>query len=83
MPVDQYFTVDKAHRKNIDILSVVIRPDPASKLAPQRTSTNDMKATLLVRCLADEPVLLTSREVIADCESLDPDTNIKKWDLTM
>ena len=76
--LEQYFAVEKAHRKKIDILSVVIRPDPASRLAPQKTSTNDMKAALLVRSVDDEPVLLTAREVIADCESLDPDTNINK-----
>ena len=76
--LDQYFTVEKVHRKKIDILSVVIRPDPRSKLAPQKTSTNDMKASLLVRSLDEEPVLLTAREVIADCASLDPATNINK-----
>ena len=76
--LEQYFSVVKVHRKKIDILSIVIRPDPSSKLAPQKTSTNDMKASVLVRSLDEEPVLLSAREVIADCASLDPDTNINK-----
>merc|ERR1719192_1023466 len=38
-----------------------------------------MKATVLVRSIEEEPVILNAREVIADCESLDPDTNINKF----
>ena len=76
--LDQYFAVEKVHRRKIEILSVVIKPHAHSKLAPQKTSTNDMKATVLVRSIEEEPVILNAREVIADCESLDPDTNINK-----
>ena len=77
--VEQYFALTKVHRKTIDILSLVIKPHADCKLAPQKTSTNDMKATLLVRSLDEEPVTLSAREVIADCESLDPDTNLNKY----
>ena len=76
--ISQYFTVTKTHHRRLEILSVVINPDPNSKLAPQRTSTNDMKATLLVKSVDDEPVILNAREVVADCDSLDPLMNINR-----
>jgi len=77
--INQYFAVTKTHHKRLEILSVVINPNPNSKLAPQKTSTNDMKATLLVKSVDDEPVVLNAREVLADCDSLDPLVNINSF----
>ena len=74
----QYFAVNKVHHKRLDILSVVIKPDSNSRLAPQKTQTNDMKATLLVKSVDEEPVILNAREVLADCDSLDPQLNMKQ-----
>ena len=76
--LEQYFSMIKVHHKRLEVLSAVIKPDSESKLAPQKTSTNDMKATLLVKSIDDEPVMLNAREVIADCESLDPEANLKQ-----
>ena len=76
--LEQYFSISKVHHRRLHILSVVFNPNPNSKLAPQKTQTNDMKATLLVRSNDDQPVMLNAREVVADCESLDPESNLKK-----
>ena len=76
--LEQYFAVTKTHHRRIEILSVVIKPDAASKLAPQKTSTNDMKATLLVKSVDENPVMLNAREVVAECDSMDPDHNINR-----
>ncbi len=77
--IAQYFAVTKTHHRRLEILSVVINPNPHSKLAPQKTATNDMKATLLVKSCDDEPVILNAREVLADCDSLDPLVNINNF----
>ena len=58
---------------------MVINPNQNSKLAPQKTATNDMKATLLVKSCDDEPVILNAREVLADCDLLNPLVNINNF----
>ena len=77
--IAQYFAMTKTHHRRLEILSVVINPDPHSKLAPQKTATNETKATLLVKSCDDEPVILNAREVLADSDSLDPLVNIKNF----
>ncbi len=71
--------VPQTHHKRLEILSVVIIPNQHTKHAPQKTATNDMKATLLVKSVDDEPVILNAREVLADCDSLDPLVNINSF----
>ena len=58
---------------------MVINPNQKSKLAPQKNATNDMKATLLVKSCDDEPVILNAREVLADCDLLNPLVNINNF----
>ena len=79
--LQQFFSICKTYNRRLHILSVVIKPDSNSKLAPQKTSTNDMKTTLLVRSVDDEPVNLNAREVVADCESFHPETNLSRWEI--
>lgn len=77
--LEEYFSIQKIYHSRIDILSVVFKPDHSDHLAPQKTATNDMKATLVVRSKDDTPVLLNAREVLADCHSVDPEENLLKF----
>jgi len=70
--LESVFTVTKSYFPRLDILSAVIKPFVQGRLAPQKTSTNDMKVMLVVRSKDGEAVTINSREVIADCVS--PDT---------
>lgn len=77
--LEEYFSIQKIWHPRIDILSVVFKPLPAKHLAPQKTATNDMKATLVVISKDNAPVLLNAREVLADCQSIDPNENLLKF----
>jgi len=77
--LEEYFSIQKIYHARIDILSVVFKPDHSDRLAPQKTSTNDMKATLVVRSKDDSPVLLNAREVLADCQAMDPEENLLRF----
>jgi len=77
--LEEYFSIQKVYHPRIDILSVVFKPQPSKHLAPQKTATNDMKATLVVRSKDEAPVLLNAREVLADCHSIDPEENLLKF----
>ena len=46
----------------MSILSIMFKPDSASKLAPEKTQTNDMKCELIVYC-SEGSVTLQPREV--------------------
>jgi len=76
--LEEVFSIQKVYNSRIDILSVVFKPDCQSKLAPQKTSTNDMKAVLVVKAKEEgDVVTLTSRVVLADCCSIEPKENLK------
>ena len=77
--LEHYFAISKVHHKKIEILNVVIKPEPNSQLAPQKTATNDMKVVLLVRARSQEdPAILNAREVLADCDSLEAESNLEQ-----
>ena len=67
--VQEAFAVSKSYFARLEILSVVIKPFVQGRLAPQKTSTNDMKVSLVVKSRDEMPVTLNAREVIADCVS--------------
>lgn len=73
--LETFFTVTKKYFQRLEILSLVFKPFNKNRLAPQKTSTNDMKVTLMTRSADDSPVLLNAREVIADVVSPD-ETNL-------
>eukprot|EP00092_Neocalanus_flemingeri_P003100 GFUD01003312.1.p1 GENE.GFUD01003312.1~~GFUD01003312.1.p1 ORF type:complete len:1263 (-),score=415.62 GFUD01003312.1:210-3998(-) len=77
--LEEYFSIQKTYHTKIDILSVVFKPDHSERLAPQKTATNDMKATLVIRSKDDSPVILNAREVLADCQSMNPEENLPKF----
>ena len=69
--VQEAFAVSKSYFARLEILSVVVKPFVQGRLAPQKTSTNDMKVCLVVKSRDEMPVTLNAREVIADCVSAD------------
>jgi len=69
--VQEAFAVSKRYFPRLEILSVVVKPFVQGRLAPQKTSTNDMKVSLVVKSRDEMPVTLNAREVIADCVSAD------------
>jgi len=69
--VQEAFAVSKSYFSRLEILSVVVKPVVQGRLAPQKTSTNDMKVSLVVKSRDEMPVTLNAREVIADCVSAD------------
>merc|ERR1712192_24408 len=71
--VQEAFAVSKRYFPRLEILSVVVKPFVQGRLAPQKTSTNDMKVSLVVKSRDEMPVTLNAREVIADCVSADPE----------
>jgi hypothetical protein len=44
--MDEVFTLTKSYFPRLDILSAVVRPYTQGRLAPQKTSTNDMKVKI-------------------------------------
>ena len=65
------FALKQTYNTRLEILNPVFRPRPNSHLAPQKTQTNDMQASLLVRAkAADQPVTLNSREVLAEVRTV-------------
>ena len=71
--VQEAFAVSKSYFARLEILSVVVKPFVQGRLAPQKTSTNDMKVSLVVKSRDEMPVTLNAREVVADCVSADPE----------
>ena len=71
--IQEAFAISKCYFPRLEILSVVIKPYVQGRLAPQKTSTNDMKVSLVVKSKDEMPVTLNAREVIADCVSADSD----------
>jgi len=79
--IEECFSITRVYNSKLEVLSLVFKPDTNSRLAPQKTATNDMKAILVVKTKNDVEgvVSLNPREVMADCVSLSPDDNLKRF----
>jgi len=82
--LEECFSISRVWHTKLDVLSVVFKPDNTARLAPQKTSTNDMKAVIVVKTKPDVegPVNLNPREVLAECCSFIPDENLKRFSVS-
>jgi len=79
--IEECFSITRVYNSKLEVLSLVFKPDSHSRLAPQKTATNDMKAVLVVKTKNDVEgvVSLNPREVMAECCSLVPEDNLKRF----
>lgn len=76
---DQVFFIEGCYNDRVEILTKVFKTKSGNRLAPQKTSTNDMKATLVMRArYPEDEVRLAGREVIAITKAASPSVNLVK-----
>jgi len=76
---DQVFFIEGCYNARIEILTKVFKTNSGNRLAPQKTSTNDMKATLVMRArYPEDEVRLAGREVIAIAKAASPVVDLVK-----
>jgi len=71
--LEETFYLSKICSEKLQILTCAFIPKANKSLAPQRTSTNDMRATLIVKSKDDSEVTINAREVIAEATVTNPE----------
>ena len=62
--LEECSSIQKTYHARINTLGVAVKTDYTNHLAPQKTASNDMKATLAVKSKDDTPVLLNATETL-------------------